>query len=211
MLLFFIVLLLALLVAVPYITVLYKRARMLRRLVRVARREGFRVRRLHRVPYLCLNRAKKYDLLFEAPTHAYAVKLWSAVKRNTVLNVKGGGRVMESVSVSNPFEPTTRKPYVLDGFWHRVPITKNNFKLRRGKLPIGILLCYPSYEKILNVSASGNKRVEPGDKIFEKILCNPMSFEEILKEDAKNFETAENEKIKDISLQKNENTKASDS
>ncbi len=206
MLLFFIVLLLALLVAVPYITVLYKRARMLRRLVRIARREGFRVRRLHRVPYLCLNRAKKYDLLFEAPTHAYAVKLWSAVKKNTVLNVKGGGAVMESVAVSNPFEPTTRKPYVLDGFWHRVPVTKNNFKLRKGKLPVGILLCYPPYNKIVNVGASGKSKVEWGDKIFEKILCNPLSFEEILKEDAKKFESVQANGSKDISSVKIEDT-----
>ncbi|MBE6536127.1 MAG: hypothetical protein E7677_05865 [Ruminococcaceae bacterium] len=193
MILFFVFLLLALLVSVPYITVLYKRARMLRRLVKVARREGFRVRRLHRVPYLCLNRASKYDLLFEAENHAYAVKLWSAVKRNTVLTVKGGS-VMESVTVSNPFEPTTRKPYVLDGFWHRVPITKSNFKLRRGKLPVGILLCYPAYNDIVRVSVTGKRKVEWGEQLFEKILCNPRSFEEILIKDAKNFESAHDSK-----------------
>lgn len=209
MILFFVFLLLALLVSVPYIAVLYKRARMLRRLVRVARREGFRVRRLHRVPYLCLNRAKKYDLLFEAPNHAYAVKLWSAVKRNTVLTVKGGGTVMESVAVSNPFEPTTRKPYVLDGFWHRVPVTKNNFKLRRGKLPVGILLCYPTYSKIVSVGASGKRDVEWGEKLFEKILCNPRSFEEILIKDAKNFESAEDTESKDILSVKTEDAQGS--
>ena len=198
MILFLVFLILSLLVAVPYIAVLNKRARMLRRLVRVARREGFRVRRLHRFPYLCLNRARKYDLLFEAPNHAYAVKLWSAVKSNTVLNVRGGGTIMESVTVTNPFEPITRKPYVLNGFWHRVPVTKNNFKLRRGKLPVGILLCYPSYNKIVSVGASGKTEIEWGDKLFEKIVCNPRSFEEILIKDAKNFESADDSESKDI-------------
>lgn len=190
MILFLVFLLLALLVAVPYIAVLYKRARMLKWLIKVAHREGFRVRRLHRVPYLCLNRAKKYDLLIEAEDHAYAIKLWSAVKRNTVLKVKGGGAVMESVTVSNPFEPTTRKPYVLDGFWHRVPVTKNNFKLRRGKLPIGILLCYPTYNKIVSVNASGKREIEWGERLFEKILCNPRSLEEILIKDAQEGKNA---------------------
>lgn len=184
MILFLVFSLLALLVAVPYIVVLYKRRRMLKWLIKVARREGFRVRRLHRVPYLCLNRAKKYDILIEAEDHAYAVKLWSAVKGNTVLNVKGG-KVKESVTVSSPFEPTTRKPYVLDGLWHRVPVTKNNFKLRRGKLPIGILLCYPAYKEIVSVGASGKREIAWGERLFEKILCNPRTLEEMLLKDAK--------------------------
>ena len=187
------VLMLSALVCVPYALVAYKRARMINRLRYVARKTGFRVRRLHRFPFLSLNRAKSYDLLFENKNHAYAVKLWASVKKNTTLYVNSRGRIYERTSVPCPFEPSKRAPYELRGGIKRVPVTANNFRTRRGKMVVGILLFYPPYKGIVMFDGKERRTVEYGEMLFEKIICNPGKFEEILQEDFKNLNEATQE------------------
>ena len=104
--LFLTVLMLSALVCVPYLLVAYKRARMIKRLRYVAAKTGFRVRSLHRMPFLSLNRARSYDLIFENRNHAYAVKLWASAKKNTTLYVNSRGRIYERSTVPYPFEPS---------------------------------------------------------------------------------------------------------
>lgn len=188
--LFLTVLVLSALVCAPYAFIAYKRARMIKRLRYVAKKTGFRVRRLHRFPFLSLNRARSYDLLFENKNHAYAVKLWSSVKKNTTLYVNSRGRIYERTSVPCPFEPSKRPSYELRGGIRRVPVTANNFQTRRGKLVVGILLFYPPYREILMFDGKERRTVEYGEMLFEKIICNPGNFEEILQEDFKNLNEA---------------------
>ena len=193
MILFVSALFLAVLVMIPYLVVARKRAKMIKRLRYVARKSGFRVRRLHRFPYLAHNRAGRYDLLFENKNHAYAVKLWSSVKKNTALYVNSRGRIYERTSVPCPFEPSKRHPYELRGRIARVPVTANNFRVRRGKLVVGILLFYPPYREIVMFDGKDRRTIESGEMLFEKIVCTPGRFEEIMAEDLRNLQESSQE------------------
>ena len=179
MLFIILVLLIALGVLSPYIAVTVKRRRMLRRLVRVARQAGFRPRRLHRFVCLSFNRGRKYDLLFECKTHCYAVKLWSAVRKNTTLVLKNGC-VSETATLYEPLMTGKREQGRAKGREKRVPVTVNNFKVSRGKPVTGVLLFYPPYREITVEGVSRRKTLSTGDKMFDKIICFPGGFEEML-------------------------------
>ena len=119
--------------------------------------------------------------------HAYAVKLWSSVKKNTSLYVNSKGRIYERTSIRMPFESSKRTPYELRGQIMRVPVTANNFRVKRGKLVVGILLFYPPYREIVMFDGKDRRTVEQGEMLFEKIVCTPGKFEEIMAEDFRNI------------------------
>ena len=175
MIFFALVALVALLALFPYILIAYKRKRMLSRVVRIATRSGFRVRKLHKFVCFSPNRGKKYDLLFECKTHAYAVKLWSATKKGSTLTIKNG---MISESVRVPGEMlSAEQTKKLATRYKGVPVTRNNYKVRRGKPVLGVLLCYPPNKEIVIVGKTGSKRLSVGDKLFDKTIYFPGNFE----------------------------------
>lgn len=176
-----VVALVALGVLSPYLIIARKRSRMLRRLSAIARRSGFRVRRLHRFVCFSQNTGRGYDLLFETNTHAYAVKLWSAHKKNAELLVRDG-RVCEAVEVSDALDPKSKKPRRVSTAQRRVPVTRNNFKVKKGKPVVGIMLCYPPYKAITVGTRSGERSLAVGDKLFDKQICLPITLEQLLGE-----------------------------
>lgn len=181
MLFFVLILLVAAGVASPYILVAVKRRKMLRRLCTAARRCGFRVRSRRRFAHLAPNRGREYDLLFECKTHAYAVKLWSAVRKNTSLVIRGG-YAAEVGKISAPLETGRNAEGGFFGVGKRVPVTKNKFRMKRAKTVKNILLIYPPYREMTVVNSSVRKKLAFGDEIFGKTLLLPGDFEKLLEE-----------------------------
>ena len=174
---------LALGVASPYIIVVRKRQRMLKRLTLVARRSGFRVRRLHRFVCFSFNRAPKYDLLFESRTHAYAVKLWSAVRKNATLYIKANGAVMEKMDIPAVMDTEVSSERAVSGREKRVPITANNFKVKKDKTVVRVMLYYPPNKKMILISGESQKSIGSGDRLFDKTVFSPGKFEQMLIDD----------------------------
>ena len=169
----------------PYISVAVKRKKMIKRIVSVARASGFRVRALHRLVCFSFNRADGFDLLIENREQAFAVKLWSTARKNSVLVIRGDGSFYETQSVPEPFAPGEKPEHQLRGRAKSVPITKQNFKLKKGKPITAIMLYYPSNKEA--VVDFGNGRIaqlEMGDRVFDKILCSPARLEKMLKSNA---------------------------
>lgn len=173
------VLALAAMVLSPYISVVRKRKKMIKRLTYIARKNGFRVRWSRRFVYLSANLGRKYDLLFECKECAYAVKLWSAVRKNSTLCIRDG-RVSESVSLPQVLDAEQCSERRIGMRERAVPITVNPFKLRHIKPVTNVLLYYPPNKNILYFSKNEIKHVCTGDKIFGKLLCSPGRFEEML-------------------------------
>lgn len=199
MLFLILVLLVALGVLSPYISVILKRRKMLRRICFVARQSGFRVRRLHRFVCFSFNRGKGYDLLFECKTYAYAVKLWSAVRKNTILTVRGG-RISETGESAVPLDTGKTTPVSIRGKEKKVPVTRNNFKVRNGKQVTNVLICYPSYRQVITVGTSGQKTVASKDVLFDKLFVFPGVFEKMLNENV-----TDNTKIAEVQTDLNKN------
>ena len=175
MIFFALVALVALLALFPYLLIAYKRKRMLSRVVRIATRSGFRVRKLHKFVCFSPNRGKKYDLLFECKNYAYAVKLWSATKKGSTLTIQNG---MVSQIVSVPSEMlSSEQTRSLATKYKSVPVTRNNYKVRRGKPVLGVLLCYPPNKEIIAIGKAGRKKLSAGDKLFDKTIYFPGNFE----------------------------------
>ncbi len=177
------VLLVALGVLSPYLLVAYKRRKMLRRLTYIARSSGFRVRKLHRFVCFSFNRAPRYDLLFENKTHAYAVKLWSAVRKSSTLYIRANGTVVESMEIPSVLDTDVSSERTVRGREKKVAVTKNNFKVRKGKPVVGIMLYYPPNKQMILSLGSTQRVVGSGDRIFDKIVCNAGRFEQMLADD----------------------------
>ena len=184
MLLAAVIILVALLVASPYLVIVLKRAKMLKRITAVARRSGFRVRKLHVFVCFARNRAPRYDLLVEARGVAYAVKLWSATKKESTLFVRGDGTVVERVKARAVLDTGAAAPSQVSTGARRVPVTQNNFKVRRGKPVVSIMLYYPTNEKVILSLGNTQKRLSSGDRVLDKILCTPSYFEKMLADSA---------------------------
>ena len=167
----------------PYINVVLKRRKMLKRICGIARQLGYRVRALHRFVCLSQNCSSKYDLLFENKDRAFAVKLWSSAKKNSVLVINQNGTFYETQSVPQPLEPLKKQSCELKSRVRGVPVTRENFKVKNGKYVEQILLYYPRNKEITVRFDDGNVgELEVGDKIFNKILCSPAKFEALLNE-----------------------------
>lgn len=163
----------------PYIAVVRKRKKMIKRLTYVARKNGFRVRQSRRFVCISPNRGRKYDLLFESRECAYAVKLWSAVRKNGTLCIRNG-KVSESVSLPQVLDTEQHTERRMGVAERAVPVTVNPFRIRHIKPVTNVLLYYPPNKEIIYFSKSGTKRIRTGDKLFGKLLCSPGKFEELL-------------------------------
>lgn len=163
----------------PYIAVVRKRKKMIKRLTYVARKNGFRVRQSRRFVCISPNRGRKYDMLFESRECAYAVKLWSAVRRNSTLCIRGG-KVSEHVLLPQVLDTEQCAERRMGVAERAVPVTANPFRLRHIKPVTNVLLYYPPNKDIICFSKNSTKRVRIGDRVFDKLLCSPGKLEELL-------------------------------
>lgn len=177
--------LLILFVCTPYINVVLKRRRMLKRITAVARSSGFRVRYLHRFVCFSPNRLGAFDVLFENRSRAIAVKLWSAVKKDGALVIRENGTFYRTRTVPEPFEPDKKRRRELRSGVRRVAVTRKNFKLKKDKPLTKVLLYYPPDREIAVQFADGRIGIpEVGDRVFDKQLCSPSRLEAMLKAEA---------------------------
>jgi hypothetical protein len=194
MLLLAVIFAIVLLVSSPYLLIVHKRAKMLKRITAQARRYGFRTRKLHALVCFALNRAPRYDLLFEAKEIAYAVKLWSSTKKGSTLFIRGDGTVCESVKARSVMDTEHSGERTVRTRAKKVAPTQNNFKVRRGKPVVSVMLYYPTAEKVILNLGSTSKRLTSGDRALDKILCTPAHFEKMLSENVNTQSKAVTEK-----------------
>ncbi len=188
MLFVILILLLAAGVAVPYISVVLKRRKMLIRLRGVCAENGYRIKKLHKLVCLSPNRGKGYDLLIQNRTHAYPVKLWSTAKRSSTLVIKRNGCVYETYGVSDPLMTDKSKRHTVKSRERAVRATEENFKVKATKTVVPVMLYYPCNRQAVADLGESRRKIEFGDRIFKKLLCNPTMLENMLAE--KRFEAA---------------------
>lgn len=180
MLFVILVLILAVVVASPYICVVVKRRRMLGRLIEVATRAGYSIRPLHKFVCFSLNTSDRYDILIQNSTHAYPVKLWSTAKRNSTLVISADGRVYETTGVSDPLKTDTSRDHTVNGRERRVKPTRQNYTIKGSKTVTPILLYYPCNKRAVADLGIKQRKIEFGDRIFGKTLCSPPMLEKML-------------------------------
>ncbi len=187
MLFVILVLLIVLLAAAPYMVIVCKRINMIKSLKKIAAESGYAMHKLHLFVCLATNRSPKFDLLFVKKEQAYAVKLWSATRKNGTLAVSRDGRVREYVKVPPEMGTAQASARTVYGSARRVPKTKNNFKLRR-EIPLTpIMLFYPAGQSIVLLTDNGTKKLSSGDRLFGKLLCSRGNFEKMLSDYPKNY------------------------
>ena len=184
MLFWILVILIAVGVLSPYIAVVIKRRKMLRRIVSVASENGYRVRHLHKFVCFSPNGGGKYDLLIQNKTHAYPVKLWSTAKRSSTLIIKRSGRYYETYGVEEPMKIHKVREHTVKGFERMVRPTEENYKVKQGKTVTPVLLFYPCNRSAFADLGDSRRKIEFGDKIFKKTLCTPTMLQKMLLENA---------------------------
>ncbi len=173
---------LLLIILSPYILIVSKRRKMLRELEAVARKNGFVLRRLHRLVCFSPNRAPRYDILFESRTRAFAVKLWSTARQGSTLYITPDGKTRESVNIPPELDTEKSAGRTLNGKKKTVAVTRDNFKVRKGKPTERVLLYYPQNKGIFFVARGIKKPLADGDRFFDKVLCSPEYFKKMISE-----------------------------
>ena len=177
-------------VSSPYVAVVLKRKRVIKRLSHIAKKSGFRVIALHGFAYLSTNFSPKYDFLFECRDYAYAVKLLSSPRKSVSLVVKDG-RARTATDVSEPMIVGEKAVSRVSTRGKPVRVTANNYKVKKGKAVVGVLLHYPPFSEI----TVGEKKLSVGDKLFDKLLYSAGTFEnELLKNAPITLPTEQEEK-----------------
>lgn len=185
MLFVILVLLIALGIASPYISVVMKRRKMLKRITAAAAENGCKIRTLHKFVCLSPNRGAQYDLIIGNKTRVYPIKLWSAVRRNSTLVIKKNGYVFETYGTASPLHTENAKKYTVKGRELAVRATRDNFKVRSDRTVTPILLYYPCNKLVLADLGNSKRKIEFGDTVFKKILCSPTMLEKMLASDKK--------------------------
>ncbi len=184
MLFLILVILLILGLSSPYVAVVIKRRKMLRRLVAFAAENGYRVKPLRKLVCLSPNGGGKYDLIIQNKTHAYPVKLWSTANRNSTLVIKRNGQYYETYGVDDPMKTDKAQRHTVKGIERTARPTQENFKVRAGKTVTPILLFYPCNKVVLADLGDSRRKIELGEKIFKKTLYTPTALQKILSENA---------------------------
>ena len=173
-------LLVALILMLPHISIVYKRGRMIKYITHAASESGFSVTHLHRLVCLSPNRADRYDLLVHNSERAYAIKLWSATKKQSTVVISRDGTVCECRRIPEPLSPDSERIYSIKGKKLSVPITKCNFKVKKGITVDHILMYYPRNKDTFLDFGTHKKRLGDGDRIFGKTVCSPTRFYKLL-------------------------------
>ena len=178
---FLIVVLIAVILLYPYVSVAVFRYKAIVSLRLKLRRVGGRMRVLRRFAFASSNRSSKYDLLVEKDNVFYAVKFWSCVHRNNSLRICSDGRVCEERLSSPPLTP--KGPVKQRAVRYRakyVPKTQYRFKNPSGKKIINVALVYPSYKNIILDRDGEEAILKSGDQFFDKVILTPLAFGKIL-------------------------------
>ena len=167
----------------PYAAAAVSRFRMLRRLARVSRGLGFRFR--HRgMPSVARNRGRRYDLLIENEEKIFAVKLWSAYRRDSALLVNEIGEIRERRRIREPLSVRRKKPQHHRSLALAVPRTRLTLRKTESRSVTRILLVYPSYREVLAERDCRTVRLGSGDNLFDKLLYSPSAFEALLRRES---------------------------
>ena len=177
------VFLLILLVASPYISMVLKRRKMLKTIVRIASKNGYRVKPLHKFVLFSSSCAPRYDILIQNKSVAYPVKLWSTAKRGSILIISKDGRMRETYMVEEPLKTDKTKTHTVKGFERKIKSTKDNFKVRASKSVTPIILFYPCNRAVFADFGNSRRKIEFGDRIFKKVLCSVSGLERMLVSD----------------------------
>ncbi len=163
----------------PFAFVAIKRNKMLAHLYKTADLCGYRVRPLHKLVFLSHNRDDRYDILIENDTHAYVIKLWSAKRSDSTLVINKNGTYYEGTVV--PSGLSKEEKFVVTGKPKAVPVTRENYRVKKTKKLEKILLYYPENEKVQ--IDLGDRRVPlvEGQRIFGKTVLTPKTFEKMLR------------------------------
>ena len=178
-----VILLLALAVGYPYLSAVFLRSRMLRRLERTCRDCGFRFRPLRSFFWFVRNRGGRYDLIIENKTQVFAVKLWSAYRRDGILVITEKGRVF--VRRYAPILLDVRrdaKEARADSRQRPVCRTVTPLSEKDRRPLTKILLVYPSYRAILRQDKGEELPLKSGDVAFDKTILTPSALEKLLRE-----------------------------
>ena len=186
----FLIFIIAAIVLSPYAIMLFRRYKILKEIINIATRCGFKVKMLNRYVFFARNRGRKYDLLFVGKSRVYAVKLWSAMYADATLVVCPNNRYYVARGVSEPFEQKGRGEYHFRNTNKRVPNTVNDFKVRCEREMVPVLLLSPAYKKVMRRNGKDTAICEQGDIIFGKKMYFADRFKGIVLSDAGTDTTA---------------------
>ena len=171
----------------PTCLVAYERKRAVAHIEKTLQKTGGKLTVLKKSYVLSSNRAAEYDLLIETEDTQYAVKFWSAKRRNLDLLISSEGAVAEQRIDRDPLAPQKDvRQRVLRTHFYRVPKTGCNFTQTEGKRQVRLLLVYPSYRQILAYYRMEWTPLHSGDCTMEKIICTPSSLTAMLQKENKN-------------------------
>ena len=186
----FLIFIIAAMVLSPYAIMLFRRYKILKEIINIATRCGFKAKILNRVVFFARNRGVKYDLLFVGKTRVYAVKLWSALYSDSTLVVCPNNKYYVARGVSEPFDQKGRGEYHLRDVKKKAPETVIDFKIRGERETVPVLLLYPAYKKIMQRNGNDIAIYEQGDLVFGKKMYSADRFKEMLFESADTVTTS---------------------
>ncbi len=167
----------------PYWWAAILRWRMVRRLGRVSRECGFRLRPLRKPLLFIRNRGQHYDFLIENKERIFAIKLWSAYRADSFLVITEHLRVFQRKYAPVPLDVRRNaKAAKSEGRARPVPRTKLSLSLKETRSLTRVFLVYPSYRAILRQERTGERRLMSGDSVFDKILYSPSALEGVLRD-----------------------------
>ena len=184
--------LIALILMFPHAFVVYRRRRMIKYITHTAEKQGFSVTPLHKFAALSSNFGSRYDILVQNGERAYAIKLWSFSEKQSTVVISKDGTMCEYRRVPQPLSPEAERSYGIKGKKHGVPVTKQNFKIKRDKPLELIMMYYPRNKNTFLDFGTHKKRLENGDRIFGKTVCSPTSFCKLLTEQNASCDGADN-------------------
>ncbi len=190
----FVIILLAVGLGYPYWWTAILRCRMIRRLRRVCGECGFRLRPLRKLWFFARNRGDRYDLFIENKERIFAVKLWSAYRRDDRLVITKRGRIY--IRRYAPIVLDVRrgaKAAKNEGREYAIPRTRLPVSQKEKRDITRILLVYPSFRAILRSDEKGESRLISGDSVFDKRLHTPSSLEGVLRSFDRSQEEKENQ------------------
>ncbi len=179
-----ILLVLAVLLLFPYGMAAYHQYRMAVRLRHKGSEYGYSFRWLRKKPHLPRNFSRSYDFCMEDAHTVYLVKLFAAYRKGRVLVLGADGRIALRSRRKKPMEihvePRQHKPRRRFEKISAVPKTRLPHRLPREKELCCILLTYPVFEAVLRRTSGEELPIVPGDRIHDKCLETPSTFEKRL-------------------------------
>lgn len=161
----------------PYAKRAVTRRRTWRRLCRAIRREGGRVRRMHRFPSLSRNASGAPELLVRHAGVQYAVKLWTPHHSDAELRIFGDGSAVETRTVFAPLSPKgLHRSRILRGPRYAPHPIRASVRVPQSMKSVSILLLTPPYRRILYRKGEEWHKLSPGETLFGATVATPADF-----------------------------------